>query len=114
MSRSDLQRVQDILDRADRIAKIVAEGQEQFLAEDKNFSAIERHIEVIGESASQLTEAAKSFYSDVEWGDIIGMRIRLAHHYFRINEKNVWGAASTNVPELARALRARPLPESDN
>jgi len=37
------------------------------------------------------------------------MRIRLAHHYFRINEENVWGAATRDVSLLAETLKAKPL-----
>ena len=113
MSRSDLQRILDILERADLIARIVQEGPEAFKREDKNYSAIERHIEVIGESASRLTPETLEFYSDIPWTEIIGMRVRLAHHYFRINEENVWGTATTEVPELAKKLRAKPLVEEE-
>jgi uncharacterized protein with HEPN domain len=38
----------DIPEQAALIFKIVEEGYEMFLQEDKNYSAIERHIEVIG------------------------------------------------------------------
>lgn len=109
MSRSDSQRILDILERADRISKIVEEGYEKFCQEDKNYSAIERHIEVIGESASQLSESTREYYSEIPWQEIIGMRIRLAHHYFRINEENVWGAATRDVSLLAETLKAKPL-----
>ena len=109
MSRNDSQRILDILERTDRISKIVEEGYEMFLQEDKNYSAIERHIEVIGESASQLSESTREYYSEIPWQEIIGMRIRLAHHYFRINEENVWGTATKDVPHLAETLRVKPL-----
>lgn len=109
MSRNDSQRILDILERTDRISKIVEEGYEKFLQEDKNYSAIERHIEVIGESASALSESPREYYSEIPWQEIIGMRVRLAHHYFRINEENVWGTAAKDVPHLAATLRSKPL-----
>jgi len=105
VSRSDLLRIQDILERADLVGAIVSEGKAAFFTEDKNFSAVERHIEVIGECAAQLSQTTKDLYATVPWSEIIGMRNRLAHHYFRINEDNVWGTASRDVPALASALR---------
>ena len=105
MSRSDDQRVEDILEYADKIASAVALGHELFL-EDKYVSpAVERFIEVLGEAARQLTDARKAEYPDVNWSEIIGLRTRLAHIYHRIDIENIWGAASIDIPNLARVLR---------
>lgn len=67
--------------------------------------AVERFIEVLGEAARQLTDARKAEYPDVNWSEIIGLRTRLAHIYHRIDIENIWGAASIDIPNLARVLR---------
>ena len=41
----------------------------------------------------------------VNWAEIIGLRTRLAHIYHRIDNENIWGAASIDVPNLAKVLR---------
>lgn len=43
-------------------------------------------------------------YPDVPWRDIAALRIRLAHHYHRIDPDQVWVIASEHVPALLRAI----------
>ncbi len=51
MSRSDDDRVQDILDAAAQAARIVADGEEAFREDDIRQLAMERLLEIIGEAA---------------------------------------------------------------
>jgi len=106
MSRSDDERIADILEFTDRLAFLVAEGRKAYDESPAFGPAIERFIELIGEAASALSLEARAKYPDIEWSKIIGMRIMLAHHYHRVNLDRVWISATVNVPELATALRA--------
>ena len=106
MSRSDDERIADILELADRTAFLVAEGRETYVESPSIGPAIERFIELIGEAASALSAAARANHPDVEWSKIIGMRVMLVHHYHRVNLDRVWITASVDVPALAAALRA--------
>ena len=81
MSRSDDQRIVDILEYADKVASAVEKGHHAFLHE------------------------CKGKYPEVNWAEIIGLRTRLAHIYHRIDNENIWGAASIDVPHLAKVLR---------
>lgn len=88
MSRSDDQRIADILEYAEKIA-----------------SAVERFIEILGEAARQLSDECKHKYPQVNWAEIIGLRTRLVHIYHRIDSENIWGAATIDVPNLVIALK---------
>ena len=105
MSRSDQYRVQDILELADRIALLVAQGRKAYDESPSIGPAIERFIELIGESVSALSPEFRADYPGIDWSKIIGMRVMLAHHYHRVNLDRVWMTATVNVPELATALR---------
>lgn len=105
MSRSDEQRIEDILEYAEKIASAVAKGHEVFLNDEFVGPAIERFIEILGEASRQLSDEAKQKYPQVNWAEIIGMRTRLAHTYHRINPENIWGAATIDVPALVKALK---------
>jgi len=104
MSRSDDQRIADILEYAQKIANAVALGHSFFLTDEFVKPAVERFIEVLGEAARQLSEKRKAEYPEVNWAEIVGLRTRLAHIYHRIDAENIWGAASIDVPILAKAL----------
>jgi uncharacterized protein with HEPN domain len=105
VSRTDDQRVLDILDAAEQIAGVVKDGRKVWDQDRLRRLAVERLLEIIGESANTLSDAFRAAYPDVPWRDVIGLRIVLAHHYHRVDPNQVWVIASDEVPRLAEHLR---------
>lgn len=106
MTRSDEQRLADLLDAADELAGIVARGREAFDADPILRRAAERLLEIIGEAANGLSEEATGHHPSVPWRDITRLRIVLAHHYHRVDPDQVWAIAVAHVPAMATALRS--------
>ena len=106
MSRSDDLRLADILAAADTIRDLVNRGRNAFDSDIVIELALERLIEIIGESANSLSDEARTQIPDVPWSDIRRLRIVLAHHYFRVDPQQVWTIAVSEVPALAAAIRA--------
>lgn len=104
MTRSDDQRIADILEYAGKIESAVEKGHELFLVDEFIGPAIERFIEILGEAARQLSDDCKAKYPEVNWQEIVGLRTRLAHIYHRIDNENIWGAATIDVPKLVESL----------
>jgi uncharacterized protein with HEPN domain len=105
MSRSDDLRVQDILDAAGQIADVVKDGREVWDRDRIRQLAVERLLEIIGESANALSGEFRAGCPDVPWKDVIGLRIVLALHYHRVDPNQVWVIATSEVPALAEHLR---------
>lgn len=105
MSRSDDERVADILEAADELALVVEIGSELFADSPLHVRAAERLLEIIGEASTSLTDGFKSSHPVVAWRDIGALRILLAHHYHRIDLDQVWQIATVSVPDLVRHLR---------
>jgi uncharacterized protein with HEPN domain len=108
VSRSDDQRAADILDAADDIAAIVKAGRTVYDDDRVRRLAVERLLEIVGESANALSDEFRARYPDVPWRDVIGLRIVLAHHYHRVDPNQVWTIATVEVPVLADQLRSHP------
>lgn len=106
MSRSDEQRIADLLEAADELAAIVRRGREAFDSDPVLRRASERLLEIIGEAANGLTEATTARYPGVPWRDVTRLRILLAHHYHRVDPSQVWMIASEEVPVAVAALRS--------
>ena len=104
MSRSDEQRVQDILDAAGQILEVVREGRAAWDKDRLKQLAVERLLEIIGESANSLSDDFRAQYPDIAWRDIIGLRVVLAHHYHRVDPNQVWVIAEIEVARLAAQL----------
>ena len=66
--------------------------------------AVERLLEMIGESARAMTDAARDEFPEVAWRDVIGLRTVLAHHYHRVDPDQVWVIAQGELPRLIDQL----------
>lgn len=105
MSRSDDERLADILDAAAEIEALVSDGRQAWDADRVRRLAVERLLEMIGEASRALSEEFRATYADVPWSDVIGLRAVLAHHYHRVDPSQVWTVAAIELPLLVRQLR---------
>ncbi len=108
MSRTDQQRIRDILDACDELANVVSLHERGSLPALVLSRAAERLLEIIGEASTALTDQTRDLHPNVAWRDITRMRTFLAHHYQRVDDDQVWTIATTHVPHLAGDLRSRP------
>lgn len=104
MSRADDERIADIFDAAQQIAGVVARGRDAWDTDRISQLAVERLLEIIGESARAMSSEARAALPAVPWADVIGLRVVLAHHYHRVDPGQVWMIASTDVPRLVEHL----------
>lgn len=65
-------------------------------------------IQIIGEAASQVSHETKDAYPDIPWQNIVGMRHRIVHGYFAVDEDIVWKTLTTELEPLLRALERLP------
>jgi uncharacterized protein with HEPN domain len=106
MSRSDDQRIADILDACGELEGVVRMRVEGLAPEGVLVRAAERLLEIIGEAASNLSDVGAEQYPGVDWRSIARLRIVLAHHYHRTDPDLIWSYAIEQAPALAAALRA--------
>ena len=66
--------------------------------------AVIRRLEIIGEAARRISEETKAIYPDLPWNEMIGMRNRLIHEYFRVNVSAVWDTIQDDIPILIRLV----------
>ena len=104
MSRSDDLRVADIVEAAQQLGELVADGRDAFDADWTRQRAAERLLEIIGEASNALSEQFKSKHSAVSWRHIINLRHLLAHHYHRVDMDQLWTIATNDIPQLLAEL----------
>ena len=67
--------------------------------------ALTRAIEIVGEAAGQVSEAGRGEMPAVPWPQIVGMRNRLVHAYFDINQNILWDTVQLALPGLLEQLK---------
>jgi uncharacterized protein with HEPN domain len=70
------------------------------LKSDLHKSAVIRELEVIGEASRLISESTKSQSPDIPWKQIMGMRNRLIHEYFSVDDNIIWQVASTDLKKV--------------
>src|SRR5688500_1177664 len=71
-------------------------------------------IQIIGEAARKVSEGTRRAHPQLPWLEIIGMRYRLVHDYFRIDARKVWDTAARDIPALMSVLEPLVPPDSDS
>jgi len=80
------------------------------------YDATLRNIELLGEAARHVPEAARARAPDIPWRRIVGVRNVLIHGYLGIDNDIIWDIVSNEVEKLMLALEklAAANPESDS
>ncbi len=83
---------------------ITGKNFQEFQNEPMRYSAVIRQFEIIGEAAKRLSIETKENSGDLPWRKITGMRDFLIHDYMEVDFKEVWKAATEDIPELEKEL----------
>ncbi len=75
-----------------------------FLADEKTYDAVLRHLTIIGEAVKQIPPEIREQHPAVEWTQIGRFRDVVVHHYFGLKEEVIWEIVEIKVPSLLAAL----------
>jgi uncharacterized protein with HEPN domain len=104
----------DILIAARRAIEFLADlTWEAFVASDLHQNAVVRTLEIIGEAASRVSQDTRDAHPNVPWPQMIGMRHRLIHEYFRVDLATVWDTVQNDLPPLIALLEPLIPPEDE-
>lgn len=78
--------------------------EEQFLLSRIVKQAVTRNIEIIGEAVKLLSEKTRAKSMDVPWNKIARTRDMLIHHYFDVDDKELWKIVVDDLPVLKSSV----------
>ena len=85
MSRSDAERVADILDSCRRLNEIASAGKDEFFAGEILQDAASYRLTVVGEALNSLSKDFAMQHPGLRIPEARGMRNRLSHEYYDID-----------------------------
>lgn len=103
--------LEDILECIQKI-NVYTKGMafENFSRDEKTQDAVVRNLEIIGEAANNIPKAFRKKHPNIEWHQIIGMRHRIIHDYFGVDENIIWFVVQNDLiplkTEIEKILKA--------
>ncbi len=109
MKKTDIDRLRHMLEAATEIILFVRGKTRDDLGRNRILTlALVKEIEIIGEAASKVSQEVREQMPGIEWQDVIGMRNRLVHVYFEIDEDILWETIVFDIPRLIEELENLP------
>ena len=68
--------------------------------------------QIDGEAANRVSKAERERHTEIPWGQIIGLRNRLAHGYDSINFDILWEVLTVDLPALIAMVEKIVPPEN--
>jgi uncharacterized protein with HEPN domain len=97
--------MQQMRDHAREGVAMTADRGRGDLAGDRQLRfALERLLEIIGETARRVPADSQTLHPRVAWSQAIGYRNRLAHGYDALNLDILWETVTKDLPALVEAL----------
>ena len=86
-------------------------SRDQFLDDRKTQSAVLHSLQIIGEAASNVSDARRASMTDIPWSEMTGMRHRLVHDYRNVNLNIAWDVVTEDLPRLLETLEPHVSPD---
>ena len=86
---------------------------EEFQEDRKLQRALCMVLEIVGEAARAVSKECKARHKDIPWRDLVGIRNRIIHEYFRLDLKIIWEIARKDIPALLAMVEPLVPPEME-
>lgn len=80
-------------------------GFEEYFADQKTQSAVERQLGIIGEAVNKYRQIVDN-HELMNATEIVGFRNRLIHNYDGLDETIVWAVIQNHLPRLKEEVKA--------
>ena len=104
--KDDLVYLYHIRDFIKNILEYTQDGKEYYFSDAKTRDAVVRNLEVIGEATKNISEDLRNSYPDIPWKQMAGMRDKIIHEYFGVNQKVIWNVVENEIVGLQTKINS--------
>lgn len=97
--------IEDIVNSIEKIEDYVGELTfSDFCNDYKTIDAVTRNLSIIGEASNNMPEEMKLKYPEIPWAEIVGMRNKVVHEYFGVDEEILWKTIKEDLPNFKEQI----------
>lgn len=97
--------LEDIKEAIRKIEKYTSDVSfAEFAKDEQKIDAVVRNLSIIGEAVINMPKEIKVENPEVAWNEIKGMRNKVVHEYFGIDEEILWQTIQDDLPILKRQI----------
>ena len=75
-----------------------------YIADKKTVDAVVHNLEIIGEAADNIPNDFTAEHEDIPWQKMVGMRNKMVHEYFGVDQGIIWQTIQVDLPPLRELL----------
>ncbi|MGW5648352.1 HepT-like ribonuclease domain-containing protein [Saccharopolyspora sp. NPDC003752] len=106
MRRATPQRLADIIEAIETIQRLTPADATEIERDERTRFSLQKLVEIVGEACNQVDEEVQRNHPEVPWRAIIGMRNRVVHSYWDVDEQILWDVVTVEIPRLLPQIRA--------
>lgn len=76
----------------------------KFKRDLKTIDAVIRNLGIIGEAVKTLPAEFRKEHKNIPWKEIAGMRDKVTHEYFGVDEEILWATVENDIPFLLKEI----------
>ena len=97
--------LEDIKDSITKIESYIKDlNFDEFSKDAMKIDAVVRNLTIIGEAAKNIPEEIKSKNPKIAWSEAVGMRNKVTHEYFGVDEDILWKTIKEDLPILKKQI----------
>jgi len=107
--RDDRTLVKDIIEQCNWIEdhiRFYGENMETFLSNRRYQDNVVLSLERFGEAVNNLSVKLTTKHPEIDWPGIVGLRIIIAHHYWKLDLNQIWHTAVEEMPVFKNQFEA--------
>ena len=86
------------------LERVQGVSHDQFIADIDKQLAVTHLVMIVGEAAAQVSDEKRKEFAALPWGQIVNMRNRIVHHYFKTDLEKVWEVVENDLQVLIDTL----------
>lgn len=88
-------------------------SKEEFEENEVIQNAVMYSLQIMGEAAARVSKDTRRVHPEINWLQMVGLRNRIVHEYFRIDYGTIWDTIHNDLPHLVELIEPLIPPESE-